>query len=59
MVVAAICSFGLAAILLVSSAFTSRVRTRKLRNAAFFIASDLSYALIVFLTPSIVTALCI
>ena len=59
MVLAAAACFGLAAILLLASALTSRGRSRKLRNASFVVASDLAYALIVFLTPNIISAICI
>ena len=59
MVIAAVIAYALAALLLGCSVLTSRTSARKLRNAAFSVGTDMAYALIIFLTPNIVTAICI
>ena len=59
MVIISACSFGLSAVLLILSFVTSKSTSRKLKNASFLVAIELSYSLVVFSTANMVTALCI
>jgi hypothetical protein len=59
MIVVAGSTFGLAVVLLMVSMITSSVTAKKLKKAAFLIANELSYAIVVFITPCMVTAVSI
>jgi len=59
MIIAAGGVYAISVIMLVISTVSTKATSRRFKNAAFIVASELGYGLVVFLTPSIVTALCI
>ena len=59
MIMAPLAFYLLSAIFLLISILTSKSTHRKFKIAAFTIANDIAYMLVVFSTPNIVTALCI
>ena len=59
MVIIAGATFGAAVFLLAVSMVTSFAATKKLKNAAFLITNEISYTIVVFITPCMVTAVAI
>lgn len=59
MVIVAASVFGVALLLLGLSILVGRGSSRRLKHAAYLAASEVGYALMVFSTPNIVTAICI
>jgi hypothetical protein len=59
MVIIAASVFGVAGLLLVLSMLTSKSAARRMKNASSLVATEVGYALVVFTTPNIITALCI
>jgi len=59
MVIVAVSTFGVSIVLLMISMVTSSITSKRLKKVAFMIANELCYALIVFITPSMVTAVAI
>ena len=51
--------YGIALFLLMISMLTTAGTSKKVKNAAYYVANDLAYALIVFCTPNIISAMCI
>lgn len=56
MVLTAASIFAMAALLILLAMFTSTETSSRLRKAAFIIASEIGYFLVVFLTPNIINA---
>lgn len=59
MVIVAASVFGVAVLLLGLSILVGKASSRRLKHAAYLAASEVGYALMVFSTPNIVTAICI
>ena len=59
MVLAAAASYLVAGFLLILSLATSKSLSRKFKNGAFLVANELSYTIVVFNTPNMVTAICL
>ena len=53
------CTYGIAVILIVLLVFTPTNAAKRIKNVAFYIANDISYALVVFCIPSVITAICL
>lgn len=51
--------FGVAILLLAISMLTSKSVSRKIKTASSMVAGEVGYALVIFGTPNIITALCI
>ena len=59
MIIIALSLYILSGILLTVSFFTSLGHQKRLKKVAFVIADDLCYSIIVFITPSVLTAICL
>jgi cysteine-rich repeat protein len=59
MVVAAYAVYALAFLLLLLSGLAKKGTAHRIRYTSFFMATDIAYTLVVFLSPSILTAFCI
>ena len=51
--------FAVAIVLLIVSLLISRGASKRLKKAAYYIATEIGYALVVFSTPNIITSLCL
>lgn len=59
MILVTLAVYALAVLLLILSIVTSRITSKRFKKASFYLANDIAYALVVFSTPNIVTALCL
>jgi hypothetical protein len=59
MVLVAGCIIALAVLLNIASMLTSKSTSRRIKHVGFMVANELAYSVIVFITPSMVTSLCI
>ena len=59
MVIATAATYVVALLLLISSKCMVQEKVRKVKNVAFYIASSISYGLVVFFVPNVVNAICI
>lgn len=59
MVLIPLALYFLALLLIGISALTSKAAARRFKNVAYLVSTELSFTLIVFSTPNIVTAVCI
>ena len=59
MVIVTVATYGVTLLLFISSKCMVQERARKVKNVAFYIASCISYGLVVFFIPNVVNAVCI
>jgi hypothetical protein len=59
MFIAAAAGYAIAIFLTIFSLVLPRPDPRKLKSVAFLVATDLCYALVVFTTPNVLTAICL